>query len=268
MLRLGSRHEVSPASNWLNSSLTNEFGIVQLTQDSTFRAYLREWLPHVPSERYDEPLIRFYRHDFLLDNQELLDLGHEIGLPPFSISHWLVRQSWVHGLPDSNAQGWKGEQSSIILVNTGAHWTRGEFDGLQQADIYKLAHGVANKLLKKLLAIPKLSVLYRSTTPGHFRCNEATTPVYPALPFNAHEQNGQWGWDTFGHVNDIWAQEMDRLAPSGWSSAPGATGSARGQVTFLNVTDMTGQRPDAHIHEKDCLHVRRIDRCCYLHSKS
>jgi hypothetical protein len=96
--------------------------------------------------------------------------------------------------------------------------------------------------------VPSLDLVYRSTPPAHPDCGKATTPLYPALPFVEFYKHPDWSWGTFGDLNHVWADELDAVAPEGVSK----TGA---RVSFLNVTEMGGQRPDAHMANGDCLHV-------------
>ena len=82
-------------------------------------------------------------------------------------------------------------------------------------------------------------------TVGHYECAAAVAPVVPAMPTDVNQPSEQeaWklarGWSSFGSYDGAWAQALDRIAPKG--RAP-----AGGRVAFLNVTEMSGQRVDAH----------------------
>lgn len=107
--------------------------------------------------------------------------------------------------------------------------------------------------MPRLLDTPRLDIVYRATSPGHPNCEKAYTPVYPALPYTDHpahvaSRDTDWGWSTFADVNDMWRRVLDEEA------ADGKTRDGSGQVVYLDVGEMSGQRPDAHKGNGDCLH--------------
>lgn len=254
-MHLGSRHEVAPASYWFYFTDTSEGERVWMIHNNTiFRNYLKEWLPHVPSSRFDEPFFRIRRHDVLMESTELIQVARDIGLQ-IRIHERSLLQKWEQYLPIEADEVWPGQEPSILLLNTGAHWTAPDFAVAHESDLEKLSRAVATQLFGRIVQMPRWSIFYRSTSPGHPDCDRASTPVYPALPFiNMPGEAASWNWHSFGRLNDIWVEELDRAAPDSWATETGDERS-RGRVMAINVTDMTGQRPDAHRGNTDCLHV-------------
>lgn len=260
-MHLGSRHEVAPATYWFYFTDTTQGERVWMIHNNTiFRDYLKEWLPHVPPSRFDEPFFRIRRHDVLMDPPELVELAQDIGLN-VKIHERSLLQKWEQYLPVGDNEVWEGQESSILLLNTGAHWTAPDFDIPHEHDLERLSRAVASKLFERLVRMPRWSILYRTTSPGHPNCDRASTPVYPALPFmNALGEAASWNWHSFGRLSDIWADALNQVAPDGHAVDTGDAAS-RGRVLLLNVTDMTGQRPDAHRGNTDCLHVSWTRLC-------
>lgn len=227
---------------------------------------LRRALPNVPAERFDQPFAHILRHDILLHPEELRAIAVVEGLgDAIKFEGWLQNKTWESVLP-SKEKGWEGEENSVLFFNTGAHWSLACL-GLDASGLAKLGRAAvsdfptlsialtdlpapkqARTLLSRLSVIPSLDLVYRSTTPAHPDCEKATTPLYPALPFIEFYKHPDWSWGSFGDLNHVWAEELDAAAPEG-KSRSGAS------VAFLNVTEMAGQRPDAHMANGDCLHV-------------
>ncbi|KZT55838.1 hypothetical protein CALCODRAFT_436644 [Calocera cornea HHB12733] len=104
-------------------------------------------------------------------------------------------------------------------------------------------------LAPKLLGMPRLHVVYRSISPPHTACHLSQRPVYPAPPPDAGPTPA-WGWDRFPALDQLWQHELDTLAPHG-------LGPAGGRVGWLDIREMAGQRPDAHllgVEGGDCMH--------------
>ena len=103
------------------------------------------------------------------------------------------------------------------------------------------------------MRIPKLDVVYRSMTVPHFECWKASVPTVPAQFHDFAEEAGlswSYGWASFPLFDRAWAEALDRVAPRGRTHFGG-------QVVFMNITEMTGQRIDAHLlgpNLDDCLH--------------
>ncbi|SDA01272.1 BZ3500_MvSof-1268-A1-R1_Chr10-1g02551 [Microbotryum saponariae] len=76
--------------------------------------------------------------------------------------------------------------------------------------------------------------------------------MYPSTPFESRPTYKAWDWGRFDIRNNLWANEMDRLAPRG------RTANGSGSVAYMNITDMARPRPDAHDimspGSPDCLH--------------
>ena len=97
----------------------------------------------------------------------------------------------------------------------------------------------------RLMRVPKLDLIYRSMTIGHFACLKAGAPIFPAMPHELNQPAAEeswksaFGWSSFPYYDKTWSTALDKAAPTGRTHAGG-------RVVYLNVTEVTGQRIDAH----------------------
>ncbi|KZT55837.1 hypothetical protein CALCODRAFT_484482 [Calocera cornea HHB12733] len=212
---------------------------------------LRSRLPHVPASRFDEPIVDYMRSDLLFSYDELDPIFERVGFhhAPYEYTPFASQFPWQSHLPNATAR-WEGEQDSILILNTGAHWSPARW--ATNAEEYTKGYlGVALALLPKLLATPKLHLVYRSIASAHTKCYRHSTPVFPGKVVDTGDEETDWGWAHFPSLDRIWTEELDRAAPEGVS--PGG-----GRVDYLNVREMTAQRPEDHLlgqdGKGDCLH--------------
>lgn len=251
MMRIKSEHNISPSFSYRD--VDGHRGWV--LSNGTFKNFVANRLPHIPPSRLEQPFFRFFKHFALVSNDELRQISREKVGKEVEPSGSLLQPSWERYLPkDGDKLGWGEEQPSILVLNTGPHWSEHEFFKIDHAQLVQLNQAVATAVLERVLSVPRLTTMYRSIAPSHAHCDDATAPIYPASPFAAHPEYSSWNWQMFGIFSDAWASVIDRLAPDGLG---GGVGSERGRVIYLNVTDMSGQRPDAHKGGNDCLHVSR-----------
>lgn len=129
---------------------------------------------------------------------------------------------------------------SLLVLNTGAHFTK---------DAIVLQH--LQTTLQTLYALyPELSVIYRSTPPGHFHCGE--TFLHPPMKSNNIMNNNfteymlqehgkeEYHWHEFGGQNAAVKQMLQAQFP---------------QVLWLNFETIMTLRADSHpLYNNDCLH--------------
>lgn len=233
-----------------------------LRPNTTFLAEIRTHLPNVPEERLARPFIHAFRHDTLMDPSELKEAADGAGLGPAKPEGWLQHEQFdalLNGSTSSKTLDWIGKQNGVVLLNTGAHWSSVCL-GVPRDDVATLAAAVVRlsdfffppaltrllpffqipAVLARFTSYPSLDVIYRTTSPGHPFCERASTPVYPALPVVEHPSHENWSWGSFESLNQLWKREIDRIAPHG-------RGVGGGRVAVLDIKEMAGQRPDAHI---------------------
>ncbi|KAM0791788.1 hypothetical protein ACM66B_004051 [Microbotryomycetes sp. NB124-2] len=228
---------------------------IRLKNDSSVLALLEQALPEVPRERFSKPFATAIRHDTLLDTDVIAKLAQQTGLEP-EFKDWLSHDRWQDALPKAMTDTWRGQQNSILLLNTGAHWSRICFGVPERDNVLKLSSLVAQALVSDLATRPMLDIIYRSTSPGHPNCEKAFTPVYPAPvdvfqdhPLHNTTKDNDWNWKQFEDVNEIWKRHFDQV----WLEKKGST-ALTNRFAYLDVTEMSGQRPDAHKGNGDCLH--------------
>ncbi|KZP01825.1 hypothetical protein CALVIDRAFT_18410 [Calocera viscosa TUFC12733] len=246
-LLLPSTHRSPPPHNAL-TRLT-----LQLNPLHPLHTFLRLSLPHVPPSRFAEPIAQFLRHDLLLPFPALEQLFAASGVHNWvgERAGFFAQHPWLTALPSAAQPGplWENEQPSLLVLNTGAHWTPDHF--YLPGGEYVLAYArMVRSLAPTLLALPRLHVVYRTISPPHTACALSSSPAYPAPPPDTGPAHPEWGWDKFPELDSLWRAELDRLAPHG-------LGPAGGRVGWLDVGEMARQRPDAHLLGKeggDCMH--------------
>ncbi|KAK4055007.1 hypothetical protein OIO90_003348 [Microbotryomycetes sp. JL221] len=244
--------------------------VYTIKNGSAMQTLLHAHLPNVPVERLRQPFARAIRHDTLLHPDVITELAEgQDGLRTTPVfKDWLKHDAWSAALP-TGAVTWPGQDNSILLINTGAHWSRICFGVPERDNVIELATAVAKQVVPQILNHPNLDVIYRSTSPGHPKCEKAYTPVYPALPFVDHDDHKDtrdvdWGWKQFEDINSVFKTEIDsftldrqlgqhdndeEVLRSRQSNRQRGTRAA-----YLDVSEMSGQRPDAHKGNGDCLH--------------
>jgi len=246
-LLLPSTHRTGPPHNAL-TRLT-----LHLNPRHSLYTFLQRSLPLVPKERFAEPVFQFLRNDLLLPFRDLELLFVKAGVKGWvgEKAGFFAQQAWLASLtsPEQPARLWEGEQDSVLVINTGAHWTPDHFY-MPGGEYVRGYAEMVRHLAPRLLGMPRLQVVYRTISPVHTDCHLSTSPVYPARTPDPERTNAAWGWDRFPELDTLWRSELDKLAPHG-------IGSAGGRVGWLNVTEMGGQRPEAHLlgeEGTDCMH--------------
>ncbi|KAJ3711546.1 hypothetical protein F5878DRAFT_247604 [Lentinula raphanica] len=196
--------------------------------------------------------------------------------------------NWYHKF--RRVEGWEdhlkwlakprsGEEASVtedtlVMINAGAHWSRHELamlraptDKQEQALLEDTYPRMIDLVTSRLSPIERTSIYYRSTSPGHPKCEEHTLPYKDMADARLQEQNlvqrlkdtvssadekkqrSRWDWDLFKAHNELWNRTIHVMNERRPAGAKGA------KWHYFDVWDVSMQRPDAHLEPgKDCLH--------------
>lgn len=232
-----------------------------------------KWFPTVSDARLAQPVLTFMRADFLLHDEEVKQLM----LPPSQRSakkrkrqthperwrEWATR--WL-GEPGTKLQPLK--QRSIVIINTGAHWTaHGAMGGGDRSEeverLFRAYEGVAEEVVAFFRPWAwKVHLIYRTTSPGHPACTERLPTRLPSLPSPLSAKEEPWslyGWELFPRLDAVWKRKVEEL------EAEVGLGRSRGRirdgwkVDLMDVREQALARGDAHSgpFKGDCLHVCR-----------
>lgn len=89
---------------------------------------LRKRYPYIPLSRFSQPFITFAMADHLFDYDLIAtmledDFGFQPGWRP-DFEGEPRTSDWLSVIKErTDMKGWKSEEDSIIVLNTGAHWT-------------------------------------------------------------------------------------------------------------------------------------------------
>ncbi|TFK23232.1 hypothetical protein FA15DRAFT_670731 [Coprinopsis marcescibilis] len=171
--------------------------------------------------------------------------------------------------------------NTILLMNAGAHWSRSELamlpdrgtDEQEQLRVIWSYQQMVKLLMNRLSPIPRISVLYRSTSPGHPNCGSKPSPYDNITHALAGEHNvvqqllaplktskdikskKRWDWNLFNEHNMVWKREIEKLKAEEEENAQAASAETRARWDYVDLWEMNLQRPDAHSEPgKDCLH--------------
>ena len=134
-------------------------------------------------------------------------------------------------------------------------------------------------ITSRLSPISRLSVYYRSTSPGHPNCGDHVEPYINAADAEAAEQDvverliepfedederegrRKWDWDLFQVHNHVWRRTTIRLQREREAILKGSGvnpyRSTGAQWFYMDLWDQMLQRPDGHqTPNQDCLHCK------------
>ncbi|KAH6889081.1 hypothetical protein BKA70DRAFT_485925 [Coprinopsis sp. MPI-PUGE-AT-0042] len=168
---------------------------------------------------------------------------------------------------------------SLVVMNTGAHWSRGTLHMLPNRETVEAEHQVLEEVYQDMMQIViermnrlrQVKIFYRTTSPAHPACGAKTRPYRNvALAIQAEsdlvkqvadwstnagerKMRLRWDWDRFDVHNDLWREEVPRLQHKRRALEAGGTAKADlpPHWLFVDYWEMALQRPDAH---SDCLH--------------
>ncbi|KAF8987977.1 hypothetical protein BDQ17DRAFT_1258067, partial [Cyathus striatus] len=171
---------------------------------------------------------------------------------------------------------------SVVVLNTGAHWSRHEYtmlptDDMQADQQHRLEltfKQMLRRIRSRLTPLTHLTILYRATSPGHPQCHLSHNP-YPSIhtalqsespssipgrllssPYLTQDEKDdrlKWDWDRFEAHNELWKESIRKMGETrdrlGVNSGEGA------RWVYLDIWGMALMRPDAHLEPGvDCLH--------------
>ncbi|KIY43884.1 hypothetical protein FISHEDRAFT_77807 [Fistulina hepatica ATCC 64428] len=229
---------------------------------------MSDW--YIPRERFLRPIVTFIRTDSLFESAEELVLvrddivlasaneGWHAGIGDWEICRGIknfVFMAWRSHVEDATKgytvkptnerpeEYWEGRQQSVLVVNTGAHFSPSGLRGVSEVQMLEMYRRMVEVMLPVLSNIPNTLFLYRPTIPGHPSCDLG--PSVPAENISelsplTYERN--FGWNLFESFNEIWRTAM-------MSSSP-----PHEQNAFLPVYMRSVLRPDVHMLKMDCLH--------------
>jgi len=204
-------------------------------------------------------------------------------------------EGWEEFLANA-AQPREGEENSVtedtvFLMNAGAHWSRHELamlparstDKEEQARVKETYRQMIRTVVGSISSIPRLSVFYRSTAPGHPVCESHSKPYTGTHDARESEKHivsrlhaqqptadskkirTRWDWDLFEVHNGMWRSTIGKLmrdragrvavAKKNGEGEGGQEKEGGAKWYYLDLWDVNLQRPDAHSEPgQDCLH--------------
>ncbi|EJD38178.1 hypothetical protein AURDEDRAFT_172812 [Auricularia subglabra TFB-10046 SS5] len=140
---------------------------------------------------------------------------------------------------------WAGTEKTILVINTGAHWSGPCLPEIGEARLQRTYKGMVDIVAPQLVDLSsKAAVLFRPTVPGHPNCETATAPFASETEGNAMLAEldffADMAWGTFPSYNLMWRTAFAAL---------------HAEVGWLPVFTRSLLRPDAHRLGGDCLHV-------------
>ncbi|KAF5346505.1 hypothetical protein D9756_010106 [Leucocoprinus leucothites] len=282
-----------------------------LKPGDSMTAYLQD-RAGVPDSRLQRPIYTKIDNHILVGEKEIREytvpLGAKQDFPWFD--HFQYFEGWEEFVRETaRARGEQGvAEDTILVLNTGAHWSRGAFYMLpntgdafeQQSRVTAALKRVINLITSRLHEIPRLSIYYRSTAPGHPACTSAKyyysfgrnssiiaqpdddesskrftnvesfyTYPYPDIASAQEAMNNitisvlvstpdkhqkvvqsRWDWDRLEANNEEWKQAIASLR----QSPEAGTSSDKAKWYYMDVWNMSLQRPDAHTQTVDVNH--------------
>ncbi|TFL06240.1 hypothetical protein BDV98DRAFT_588529 [Pterulicium gracile] len=245
-------------------------------------------LSGVPKSRILRPIVTYLEDHLFIGQADIREITYRFGAEE-GYTWWYDFQrveDWEKFVQDA-ARPRYGEvesvrEDTVVLLNTGPHWSRNDINMLPKnklpeefARLRGCYAAMVDKVTARLNPIPQLSVVYRSTSPGHPGCRNRRTPYFDLRSALYHEANVRqrllddaendkirdgrkvWDWDLFPDHNDAWRSKIRSLSRRRGSRGASATKKAtKGGANWLymDIWDMSLQRPDAHNEPSDCLH--------------
>ncbi|KAJ3205555.1 hypothetical protein HDU82_005128 [Entophlyctis luteolus] len=244
----------------------------------------------VPESRLRVPLITWWRHHHLLSVSELQQVFNEMDSfklkdEPREPDWWPLymhqRKLAYSDLPGGHdfldAQpDFRKRERDVVIVNVGAHWSEGEFQG-NTTDYHVLLgyEKMVDYITKRFQAIsPSINVYWRAVAPGHVQCEQYSTaePFRKTINSTKNPEKESYNWYLMNAMNEIAKKRLqykpsDRTAMYKHTHAANQEQSKAGtkspagntSVEFLDVWGMSIQRPDAHLDPPhDCLHFCQL----------
>lgn len=245
----------------------------------------------VPESRLKRPVITMLEDHMLIGEEDIRTITERLGAPKvYTWYHDFQRvEDWETFVKNASTPR-RGEEETVtedtvLVMNAGAHWSRHELNMLpprssdidEQSRVTESYRQMVRLITSRLSPISRLSVYYRSTSPGHPNCGDHTEPYLNAAGAEAAEQDvverliepleneddrvgrKKWDWDLFQVHNHVWRRATTRLQREREASLKGSGfnryRSIGAQWFYMDLWDQMLQRPDGHqTPNQDCLH--------------
>ena len=214
------------------------------------RLLAKSSLAEVPLARFSEPIFTMYRSDNLLTEDELDNILRTAGMTePLNRNHHRGKGDWRQGLRNlSMGASWPGELDTIVVVNTGPHYSPVHMAPANGGQLIK-SYEIVIKKVYNFLSAPPVPTLtfFRATSPAHQNCGAYSQPVLSnsSAAKNPSPEWHNYGWHMF--------PEFNRIAKKFFADQNSTT------TRYLDIWPLSVQRPDAHTgwhkDQFDCLHV-------------
>jgi hypothetical protein len=244
-------------------------------------------LAGVPRSRLLRPIVTYLEDHLLIGQADIREITYKFGAEEGY--HWWYDyqrvEDWEKFVQEASRPRYGEAESvtedTVVLLNTGPHWSRNDINMLprnklpeEQARLRGCYTGMVDKVASRLDAISQLTVVYRATSPGHPGCRNRREPYYDIHSARLHESNVRqrllddaeteksrdgrlvWDWDLFPDHNDAWRRKIRYLNRMRQKQAFARQGTTKAGAIwiYLDIWDMSLQRPDAHNEPTDCLH--------------
>lgn len=206
-------------------------------------------LAGVPRSRFSRPIITSYRSDDLITQKELNATLLMAGLEePVNMNNHRAMGEWRQGLKNNSMEeSWEGELDTIVVANTGPHWSPAHMWPAKDRVLLKAYQIMLDKVYDFFVNSPLPTLtFFRATSPAHQHCNNHSDPITltSSAAINPAPEKHLYGWHLF--------PEYNRMARELFGS------SKHNNTRYFDIWPLSVTRPDAHIgwhnNDFDCLH--------------
>lgn len=278
------RFSKPPSSSSSSSKFVHQF---TLAPDGPATASLM-MRSRVPPSRLKRPILTMIEDSLLVNDGDLKIISQRLGTG--KAEKWTTElprmQTWPV-MVEEMASSTKEDkdlvpEDTILLLNTGAHWSRLELSLLKSRDNPSVEQNYLTEAYRQMLRVmseqlkpmSRLSIVYRATAPGHPKCYTRTAPYKSARMAETMEKNvisrllqgvsteeereqkRKQDWDLFSVHNDLWRRAIVRLEQERKQALarPYPYTKVYSKWYYLDIWHQALQRPDAHRDPlADCL---------------
>ncbi|KAM0791150.1 hypothetical protein ACM66B_005635 [Microbotryomycetes sp. NB124-2] len=230
----------------------------------------------VPRERLNRPIAQTMRSDFLVTEQDVinLELDQKHGKTRIRPTEFDSLLSQLVNYPSSSNSvgGAKDDEpnwmTSIVVTSVGNWWERYiDSSTSVSSTLIKFKQAMSSTFLKldSLARTKKFTIVYRSVNRGTVDCQNYKEPFQVGgvdgqqEDLRAMDQVGQHAWYLKQPMADVWRTLLHNVTTTTTTtSTPSLTnydGKDRKRWINLDIVEMAYQRPDAHrFPPDDCLH--------------
>jgi len=208
-------------------------------------------LAGVPPSRFSRPIVTVFRSDDLITQKELNATLLMAGMEePVNMDNHRAMGDWRQGLKNNSMEeSWEGELDTIIVANTGPHWSPAHMWPAKDRVLLKGYQIMLDKVYNFFVNSPLPTLtFFRATSPAHQHCNNYSEPITltSSAAINPTPEEHLYGWHLF--------PEYNRMARKLFGS------SKHNNTRYFDIWPLSVTRPDAHAGwhntDFDCLHVR------------